>query len=73
MSVPEGLHSPLLFSPLSGSRWFAEYDWDYGVPMSGMRVVRPGVYSREWSSVNVLLDCNAFVADLHWKVNSPQT
>eukprot|EP01052_Picozoa_sp_SAG31_P027421 SAG31_NODE_2567_length_5464_cov_2.804660_3_plen_181_part_00 len=62
-----------VFSPLSGSRWFAEYDWDYGVPMSGMRVVRPGVYSREWSSVTVLLDCNAFVADFHWKVNSPQT
>ena len=56
-----------VFSPLSGSRWFAEYDYDYGTPMGGMRIDGSGVYSREWTRVTVRLDCNTFEARFDWK------
>lgn len=56
-----------VFDPPSGSRWFAEYDMDYGVPVGGMRLVAPGVYAREWSRLTVQLDCNKFAASFQWK------
>ena len=52
-----------VFSPLPGSRWFAECDDDdYGSPMGGMQKDGSGAFSREWTRVTGRLDCNAFEA-----------
>lgn len=67
LMLVEGVCVVQPWHPLSGSCWFDEYDLDYGVPTAGMRMLAPGVYSRERSHVTVQLDCNTFVAAFKWK------
>jgi hypothetical protein len=34
-------------------------DLDFGVPTGSCKEISPGVFNREWSKINVTLDCNS--------------
>eukprot|EP00035_Acanthoeca_spectabilis_P036058 m.37525 g.37525 ORF g.37525 m.37525 type:complete len:610 (-) comp7711_c0_seq1:210-2039(-) len=44
--------------------WYPEWDVDYGEPMGPMKN-NGGVFSRQWSKMNVSLDCNSFTAEFN--------
>ena len=47
-----------------------EMDMDYGIPIGNCHETIPdssGIFTREWSNVNVSIDCRKWEADFAWK------
>ena len=45
--------------------WSPSLDLDYGVPVGEGKEVSEGVFERQWSKRTVVLNCSAFVEELH--------
>jgi hypothetical protein len=48
--------------PLSAASLPREFWIDYGAPQNVCRELEPGVFERDWTNVNIRLDCNRFQA-----------
>ena len=48
--------------PLATTVFPPEFYIDYGVPRNVCREVEPGVFERDWTNVNIRLDCHQFQA-----------